>query len=495
MGMAASQSRLLSLTSRKHNNELQTMKLSNQKIALSRDMQQVSKDYQEALNSKVLKWSSNSGVSYIDLSYSNLMTPSLMNQNSPYLLTDMSGRVVVASNYQRYAEMISPNGSPGGDWESARTSVLSSLTGIDAEKIDSISSYDDTLLDCKNRLDALKADEPTKDRFTKTTNASELLKNMGSDIGVSGLSFSSGSDWSSAYNNSATISLGSSEWAETNLSNILTHLGNQLGSYFMDDAELLQEALETKFTEYTGFINAGADMGNSASGLRGNSSEYKLDVKAMIDEILGAYAGLGGETVPSAYSNTDNYVWYDINSEYYTNWKTEHEEWQAEYDAAVEEYDNTSDAKSQLLTSEEEQEIDFYDAIFSSIAEKGWTYNNNITDTNYLNQMLQNNLYTLTTVDREQVYDENSEEYVWGNSYSTDIASNFTNVYSVNDSDAANEALAEYEYKKSLISAKETRIDTRMQDLETELSAINQMIQGIESVRNDNIERTFGIFS
>ena len=33
-----------------------------------------------------------------------------------------------------------------------------------------------------------------------------------------------------------------------------------------------------------------------------------------------------------------------------------------------------------------------------------------------------------------------------------------------------------------------------MKDLETEQSAINQMIQGIESVRNDNVERTFSIF-
>ena len=34
-----------------------------------------------------------------------------------------------------------------------------------------------------------------------------------------------------------------------------------------------------------------------------------------------------------------------------------------------------------------------------------------------------------------------------------------------------------------------------MKNLETEQSAINQMLQGLEQVKNDNIERTFSIFS
>lgn len=49
--------------------------------------------------------------------------------------------------------------------------------------------------------------------------------------------------------------------------------------------------------------------------------------------------------------------------------------------------------------------------------------------------------------------------------------------------------------KRASLNEKETRIDTRMQNLETEQSAINEMIKGIETVRNDNTERTFGIFA
>ena len=64
----------------------------------------------------------------------------------------------------------------------------------------------------------------------------------------------------------------------------------------------------------------------------------------------------------------------------------------------------------------------------------------------------------------------------------------------MNDTDLREQALVDYEYKKSIISQKESRIDTRMQDLQTEQSAINQMLQGLETVKKENIDRTMNIF-
>ena len=95
MGMAASQARLLQLTSRKNDIGYELTRLSNDKVSLSREMQKVSRKYQDSLNQKVLKWSNNNGVSYIDLSYNNLMKPSTMNQNKPYLLTDQNDKIVI----------------------------------------------------------------------------------------------------------------------------------------------------------------------------------------------------------------------------------------------------------------------------------------------------------------------------------------------------------------------------------------------------------------
>ena len=160
------------------------------------------------------------------------------------------------------------------------------------------------------------------------------------------------------------------------------------------------------------------------------------------------------------------------------------------YNEAMDEYNQAVDNNNQVFTSENESKIAFYDKLFNAIVDNGWEYNNNISDDDYLNQMLQNNQFLITTMDRS-IDDDGNTFY----EYDSAIASNFGNLVSVNDSDAANEALAEYEYQKSIINEKESRIDTRMQDLETEQSAINEMIKGIETVRNDNVERTFSIFS
>ena len=133
MGMS-SQCALGFLTSRSNAIGRNLMQLANDKRALTREMKEVSEDYQDALSSKVLKWSNNAGATYSDLSYTNLMYPSEMNLNNPYLLTDRQGKVVVDSKYKKYAEMISPDGSPKGDWESNRIEILSKLTNIDSEK-------------------------------------------------------------------------------------------------------------------------------------------------------------------------------------------------------------------------------------------------------------------------------------------------------------------------------------------------------------------------
>ena len=105
MGMAASQVRLLQLTDRKNTIGRELQHLSLQKTSLSRDMQRVTKNYQAALSSKTLKFSNNAGVTYVDLSYANLMRPSAANGNKPYLLTNASNQIIVDSKYEKYAEI------------------------------------------------------------------------------------------------------------------------------------------------------------------------------------------------------------------------------------------------------------------------------------------------------------------------------------------------------------------------------------------------------
>ena len=96
MGLAASQARLLTITARKSDCEYQSMGLSHQKIALARDMNIVSAEYQDALNqTKIIYDYYGTGDKSTQLSYGLLMTPSKLNEYYPSPLTDPAGRVVL----------------------------------------------------------------------------------------------------------------------------------------------------------------------------------------------------------------------------------------------------------------------------------------------------------------------------------------------------------------------------------------------------------------
>lgn len=495
MGMAASQCRFLQLTSRKNDIGLQLTRLSNEKVSLSREMQNVSRRYQEGLNTKTLKWSNNAGVSYIDLSYSNLMTPSAMNQQNPYVLTDSAGKVVIASNYSKYAEMISPNGAPGGDWKNNRTKILAELIGIDEGRLKSYDSAKANLNAAQANLDGLndfkeKTLDPMMRKFEGKGGTAALVEKLGSTTG--GGSFASKSNWKEAYNSGDSIKIsGTSE-----LQGIANQL-KQLAAYFPDiEKEDFEKGIDNSIKGSMTAMANGTELPTGGTVTGSKEKGFEVNVIALVNSALSAAGAVKAEDNAYAGSSKVNYEWYDTSKPEYTNWKTEHDAWHEKYEAGMTQYNSAEAALAGIFTSAEENEIAFYDAIFTAIAEKGWTQNNKVTDTSYLNEMLQNGLYSLTTMTKSLYVDgQNTDGSARFNyEYSTDIAVNNNHVYTVNDSDAQNDAMVEYEYQKSIINAKETRIDTRMKNLETEQAAVNQMLKGIEQVEKDNIERTFKTF-
>ena len=97
MGLSASQARLLTITARKSDCEYESMRLSHQKIALSRDMNIVSEEYQNSLDQTKLMWDFYGNDSQAnDLNYNLLMSPSALNNFTPTPLTDTAGRVVLS---------------------------------------------------------------------------------------------------------------------------------------------------------------------------------------------------------------------------------------------------------------------------------------------------------------------------------------------------------------------------------------------------------------
>lgn len=494
MGMAASQGRLLALTSRNHTIGLELEHLSLDKMSLTREMQNVSKRYQNALSQKVLKWSNNSGVTHIDISYDALMKPSAANQNKPYLITDGSGKIVVDKKYQKYAEMISPEGKSNGDYESNRIAILSELTGIPTSKFEDFNNkFDSTNASVDALYAARNKTADARKKAFKTLSEDDFVKKWGK-AGI--IDFTSKKPKNFGM---MEIGNGISE-AKTNLKKVLNEIEENMTPYLVEkDVEALHNALTNVYENiYAGDLDAiNQNGGNKLNGIVEKDGDiFKINVSSLIAEICGAFMS-GSSSVSQTDSGTYRFEIIggegvnDDNYKAYLAAKAEEEAAEAAYKDAV-------NKENQVFTADEETQVAFYDLLFNAIAEKGWSLDSQIDDNDYLNNMLQNNLYTITTIEENSNYDD-EEKYDSSKknkfNYTTDIASNFDKIFMVNDEDSREQALVEYEAEKYRISAKEKRIDQRMKNLETEQSAINQMIQGIEQVRNDNSERFFSIFS
>ncbi len=93
-------------------------------------------------------------------------------------------------------------------------------------------------------------------------------------------------------------------------------------------------------------------------------------------------------------------------------------------------------------------------------------------------------------------WDVNSdnEEYVYKVFENTSISTS-TKVSEMSDEKELKKAEAQYEADMNRINAKDARYDTQLSQLETERNAIKNEIDTLKTVANDNVERTFKIFS
>ncbi|MCM1339385.1 MAG: hypothetical protein NC191_06915 [Muribaculaceae bacterium] len=132
MGLAASQARLLTITSRKADCEFMSMTLSHQKLSLSRDMEAISNAYQDALSATKLVYDYQSaGSREMKLTYDLLMSPSVYNDYYPKLVTDTKNRVMLNSAYASAARAagIPAEGLLGTPSSDIRNKFVQALAG------------------------------------------------------------------------------------------------------------------------------------------------------------------------------------------------------------------------------------------------------------------------------------------------------------------------------------------------------------------------------
>ena len=215
MGLAASQARLLTITARKADCEFESMKLSHQKIALSRDMERISDEYQDAMNKTKLVYDYyGTGTSQMALTYGLLMTPSIYNDYYPKLVTDKANRIVLSGAYAYAAKAAGIpvegyNGTPSSEVRNKFIEALSDkgvISAASAANVESV-SY--------NNAVGLGATYSATETTTEVSynDLLEMIKANCADTSEYGLSFSYYYEGSNGYPNEGLLSRSDSSHA------------------------------------------------------------------------------------------------------------------------------------------------------------------------------------------------------------------------------------------------------------------------------------------
>lgn len=127
--------------------------------------------------------------------------------------------------------------------------------------------------------------------------------------------------------------------------------------------------------------------------------------------------------------------------------------------------------------------IDFYEPIFAAASANGWTteYNDDMNpkiNPDYVSDALVSGSFQLASVNEEGNYDPDTSLTYFITAGLIDAR---------NDSDTRAEITAWYEAEKARITEKENYLDIDMDNMSTELEAINTEIQSIKSLLEDDM--------
>ena len=383
MGMAASQARLLTLTSRLHDIEYKAQNIQSQKIALATQKDELYQAYIDALDATKIQvaFQNSDGTSvYYDANYTTLCKYN-ENRTKQYALIDSrSGKVIVdnetAEIYNEFAK-------------SDKYSFAWAMLGMGRSF-----SYEDT--------------ELTPDAY-----------GQGTEIGIG-----------------------------TNQDDDLV---DGAGNLFMTDAEryAYNKNPDAVKAEYEALTEA----------MKGDDKVAQKEALANFRDAL--------------YSNAEisNYI-YD-----YMSLDKTASEGSGEYD-------------SDFPEDFPKEEFNYYVNLFEEIQANGGctTIDEQCVNGDAGNEWLNN----MVSSGRVLIDVYNGKEW---EQTSVATSTNQNNLQEVQDDTDQKKAEAEYEHELDVINTKDTRYDQDLSKLETERTSITTEIESIGKVRDDNIERTFGIFS
>ncbi len=564
MGLAASQARLLTITARKADCEYQSMRYSHQKIALSRDLTDLSTEYQNSLDQTKLVYDFyGTGDTTTPLSYGLLMTPSQMNGYLPTLITDTSGKTVLSSAYATAARAAGipqeglgclPSSTMRNKFIEglAKSGIISNeqaatYVGIEyaqsmgmgttdlvttkveemtlAELIDYYTSGDFETTSYMYDREALKAElaaedvqirtgakangdignqtltldqilsdangqnphyqilckvDDENDGRLNTANAianspiwdwmfSEFasLLNVAGDPGVSSAIASAEAQTRKLLqSDNLALQFSGKTWEKSGWKGVISAMNDQnhhrtwFGQIFRGTEDSYNTAEYIGITTYDNDRNGFLGMGNKKKYKKdGVSVDVSNIAYAYLTYFIQAMEGIGKSeyTVSDTTNNrkVEDSNLITLDSDY-------------KFNVVV----NTGVNTDQALQS------GFFDAIFNQICTNGWVENNNVTDNDYLQEMLKTGKYFLSTC--------TDDGYYYQGNYATN-----TYIKEVTDEDAIAKAEAKYNTEKQKLNQKEEILDLKMKNLDTEISSLTTEYDTIKSLISKNIEKSF----
>lgn len=540
MGLSASQARLLTITARKSDCEYESMRLSHEKIALSRDMEKISAEYDDALAQTKLVWDyygNNSETT--PLNYALLMTPSALNNYTPSPVTDSSGRVVLDDRLATAARAagIPQEGLDGLPSSDLRNKFIDSLvsTGyisdIQGENIKK-TAYNQTAGVGSSDLVNINTTEGTLQDVIEAVSGnyfdfSELANGLPSDQGGFGLQIY---DNGQNIGTGGKISLGDLLSGNYSIRGQFDQMWNLNGRYSWSvvDAVGSSSFWDVMFEDFRAVLDTGDPytqaaldyaermVRNSVESLCSNTDD------GFDNSNFAHYEVSSGKTQEHVsgplHSNTDDYIGivyidnkkgdkddaddedhkgnyddgYGLNlSNMVKAYLTYFAQYMEGIDSSSYNVDKSvadSNLIDDMFTFNIVTDVDtsgdnllvaaFWDTLFNQICTKGWTENDNVNDQDYLQESLKNgNMYISSLAD---------DGYYYQGNYSTN-----SYIHEITDEEGIAQAEAKYNREKAKINTKENTLDLKIKNLDTEISSLSTEYDTIKSVISKNIEKVF----
>ena len=401
MGMAASQVRLLALTSRLHDVEFEAQSLQNQKIALATQKDALYQNYCDALDAKKIQVAYMDGLgeyNYVDASFATLCEYN-PNRVTEYALIDSRTDKVIVNQetYDTYQQ-----------YSNDKYSFAWVMLGFQAEAF----------------------------AWEGTDNGNFPGAEIGYDNNASSETIAMTSVEQTVYNEFAdedsTLKAAYDNWVEVDGDSDATDKEKREALEKFRDALYANDKRRDKIFGYMRYSKQTASRDDE------NGQELTIEELANATIAKGDY-------------NTNN-------PESYDDWG----------------------------------EFNYYVALFENIqAHGGCTPIDPACESGEEGETWFNNMVNAGLVLIE-VYNDENEEWTQ-TSVATSSSGNF--LKETQDETDLKKAEAEYEHELDKINDKDTKYDNQLNELETERTAITTEIESIQQVRDDNIERTFGIFS